>query len=160
MIDKKKIIETLIGNFEKEKIHIEAAAATTKRMVAEGDMKQEAKHDTRAIEASYLAGAQARRVEEIKLEIQILEEVELKDYTDKDDIAIGAIVDMDCNGNIAKYFISPTSGGTMLSIDGQAILVISVFSPIGDAALGLSSGDDFEIEIPKGTRNYDILSIS
>jgi transcription elongation GreA/GreB family factor len=54
------------------------------------------------------------------------------------------------------YFLIPTSGGTLLQIAGQSILVVSVFSPLGDAVLGLKTGDQFEIETPKETRSYEV----
>ena len=47
----------------------------------------------------------------------------------------------------------------MLNIDGEAILVISVFSPIGDEALGHSENETFEIELKDDLREYHIENI-
>jgi transcription elongation GreA/GreB family factor len=38
--------------------------------------------------------------------------------------------------------------------------VISIFSPIGDAALGARVGEEFELETPQGIRTYQVKSLS
>lgn len=72
MLDKKVILDHLIDNLKKELIEVETAAHSSRDLATADDLKSEGKYDTRAIEASYLAGAQAKRVEEIKLDIQLL----------------------------------------------------------------------------------------
>jgi transcription elongation GreA/GreB family factor len=47
----------------------------------------------------------------------------------------------------------------MLLINENPILVISFFSPIGDAALGLMAGENFEVETPKEIRKYEVLEV-
>ena len=158
MIDKKKILNTLIQNLKTELHEIEAAAKSTKDLVTADDLKSEGKYDTRAIEASYLASAQNKRVEELKLDIQLLEDIELPE-TPSQTIQLGSLALIRCNDQERYYFISSTSGGSILQIDGQSMLVISVFSPIGNEALGLSAGESFEVEIPKETRSYEVVKV-
>ncbi len=123
-------------------------------------MKSDGKYDTRGIEAGYLAGAQLKRVEELKLEIQMLEELPVKNYHADDVVGVGALVDLEINGTVRSYFIATTAGGTILKLDDKAVLVISVFSPIGDAVLGLSVGDEFELETASGARHHKIVKIA
>lgn len=156
--DKKEIISQLILGLEKELREMQAAAQSAKDLATQDDLKSEGKYDTRAIEASYLAGAQAKRVEEIKLDIQMLEEIELPDVA-ATKIQLGSLALINYNGHEKFYFISSTSGGALLNVKGESVLVISVFSPIGDAALGLGAGDSFEVETPKETRQYRIIQI-
>jgi len=156
MLNKKLILDTLIENLKKELSEVESAANSTRDLATADDLKSEGKYDTRAIEASYLAGAQAKRVEEIKLDIQMLEETELQN-TPK--LQMGSLALIEHNGQKRYYFLTSTSGGTMLTIDGQPVLVISVFSPLGSEALGLTKGESFEVETPKETRNYTILEV-
>jgi transcription elongation GreA/GreB family factor len=157
-IDKKLIIEHLTQKLKVELIEIEAAAQSAKDLATGPDMKAEGKYDTRAIEASYLAGAQAKRVEEIKLDIQMLEDLDLA-HNDLSKIQLGSLVILVCNNQERFYFVSSTSGGSLLVLNDQPILIISVFSPIGDAALGLSIGETFEVETPKENRSYFIKNI-
>lgn len=157
MIDKKKIVEVLVSKLQNELSEIEAAAKSAKDLATGPESKSEGKYDTRAIEAGYLAGAQAKRVEEIKLDIQMLEELDISTIANK--LQLGTLGLIEYNQQERLYFISSTSGGSILNIDGQSVLVISVFSPIGDSALGHGKGDIFEVETPKEVREYKILNI-
>jgi hypothetical protein len=133
VIDKKKIVETLIEKLNTELIEVESAAKSTKDLATADDLKSEGKYDTRAIEASYLASAQNKRVDEIKLDIQMLEDLAIS-IGPATKMQLGSLGLIRCNGQERYYFLSTTSGGSMLMIDEKPILVISVFSPIGDAA--------------------------
>lgn len=157
-IDKKKILSHLIVNLQKELKQVEEAASSARELATQDDLKSEGKYDTRAIEASYLAGAQNKRVEEIKLDIQMLEEMEISKNLEHN-IQLGSLALIRCNGQERLYFLSSTSGGSMLQIDGHPILVISVFSPIGNAALGLGKNEVFEVETPKESREYCIMEV-
>lgn len=158
MIDKKRIVDTLIEKLNTELIEVESAAKSVKDLVTSDDLKSEGKYDTRAIEASYLASAQNKRVDEIKLDIQMLEDLAIS-IEPASKMQLGSLGLIRCNGQERYYFLSTTSGGSMLMIDNLPILVISVFSPIGDAALGHGPGDSFEVETPKEIRQYDVLEV-
>lgn len=157
-IDKTRIVEQLIAKLNNELIEVESAAKSTKDLATSADLKSEGKYDTRAIEASYLASAQNKRVEEIKLDIQMLEDLNVQ-MEPAIKLQLGSLALIRCNNQERFYFISSTSGGSMLMIDEKPILVISVFSPIGDAALGLGPGESFEVETPKDTRQYKVLEV-
>jgi len=156
MLEKKLILESLLENLRKELKEVESAANSTKDLATADDLKSEGKYDTRAIEASYLASAQQKRVEEIKIDIQMLEDLELHP---SEQLQMGSLALLEYNNQSRYYFLTSTSGGTMLTINGQAVLVISVFSPIGNEALGLKKGESFEVETPKELRNYKILEV-
>lgn len=158
MIDKKRIVDTLIEKLNTELKEVESAAKSTKDLATADDLKSEGKYDTRAIEASYLASAQNKRVEEIKLDIQMLEDLAIS-IEPATKMQLGSLGLIRCNGHERLYFLSTTSGGSMLMIDDKPILVISVFSPIGDAALGHGPGDSFEVETPKEIRQYDVVEV-
>jgi transcription elongation GreA/GreB family factor len=156
MLDKKLIVSQLIQQLEIDLEALEIAAHSTKEYVTDGDVKSEGKYDTRAIEASYLAGAQEKRVEEIKLDIQMLKDLELHPTTAAQ---LGSLVKIKFNNEERMYFISSTGGGSLVNINGTAILVISVFSPIGSEVLNLSQSDSFEVETPAGIRHYQITAV-
>lgn len=156
MIDKKNILKKLIENLQTELGEVEGAAKSTRDLATQDDLKSEGKYDTRAIEASYLASAQQKRVEEIKIDIQMLEEIEIQNSKK---LQMGSLALIEYKGNERYYFLTSTSGGTMLTVDGQTILVISVFSPLGNGALGLVEGESFEVETPKELRTYKVLNV-
>lgn len=157
---KEEILKELIERAKVELQTIEASAKAQHDYATDTDIKSEGKYDTRAIEASYLAEAEAKRVEELRLEIQILEEVDVNASQKLGEISIGALVELLHRDQRRFYFLIPTAGGTLLDVHGTPVLVVSVFSPIGDAMLGLKVGDVFEVETPKETREYQILGFS
>lgn len=148
----------LIRRAREELALLEESAKSTKEFATDQEFKAESKYDTRQLEASYLASAEAKRVEELKLEVQILEEVDLEASQKLGEISIGALVELLHKDQKRWYFLIPTAGGTVLAHEGQAVMVVSVFSPIGDALLGLKGGDVFEVETPKELRHYEVLS--
>jgi transcription elongation GreA/GreB family factor len=155
---KKLLLEELIKRSKIELADLEEAAKSNRDFATDQEFKAESKYDTRALEASYLASAESKRVEELKLEIQILEEVDLEASRKLGEISIGALVELIHQDQKRFYFLIPTAGGTLLKVQDEAVLVVSVFSPIGDALLGLKSGDEFEVETPKEIRTYQVLS--
>ena len=157
MIDKDRVLTELLKILDRELSEAEAAASSARDLATQDDFKSEGKYDTRAIEASYLAGAQFKRVEEIKMDIQMLEELDLAPSST---VQLGSLVLIEHKDAKRYYFITSTSGGTIVSVDGETVLVISVFSPLGNEALGLSEGDSFEVETPKETRQYSIVAIT
>ena len=155
-LNKKLILEALIENLKQELILLESAAQSTHNLATEADLKSEGKYDTRAIEASYLAGAQQKRVDEIKIDIQMLEEIECLDSLK---IQMGSLALLEHKDQTRYYFLTATAGGTILKSEGETILVISVFSPLGNEALGLTIGESFEIETPKEMRTYKVIDV-
>lgn len=155
---KQKLLEELIKRSKNELADLEEAAKANREFATDQEFKAESKYDTRALEASYLASAEAKRVEEIKLEIQILEEVDLEASKKLGEISIGALVELQHENQKRLYFLIPTAGGTLLKIEEDVVLVVSVFSPIGDALMGLREGEEFEVETPKQLRSYKVLS--
>lgn len=157
-MNKEKILKQLNDNVQSELGKVKQAYETTKNLVQNGDLKSDGKYDTRATEANYLADGQRQRLTELEQELELLAEINIKRQAKV--VSIGSLVDIKLNGQTRKYFIAPTAGGTMLNIDGEVVLVISVFSPIGDAVLGLSGDDTFEIEIKGEMREYEVVSFS
>jgi len=153
---KSLIKEELILRLQKELRDIEEAAKSSRDYAITDEVKSEGKYDTRAIEASYLASAQLARVEELKLDLQMLEELELQT---SNHVELGAIVVVELNQKKQSFFISPNLGGEIVTIKNNPFLIISVFSPIGSEALNLTVDDHFEVETPKENRSYKILEI-
>lgn len=155
---KELLLGQLINNAKAELRELEAAAKSNKDFATDQEFKAESKYDTRALEASYLATAEAKRVEALRLEIQILEEVDLNASKKLGEISIGALIELRHNNQKRLYFLIPTAGGTMLKVKDEAVLVVSVFSPIGDALMGLKAGEEFDVETPKENRHYKVVS--
>lgn len=130
---------------------------STNALATEGDVKQESKYDTRGIEAGYLAGAQKKRVEELKLDLHKLEEFLSFDLKKHDEVVLGSLVSLDMGKEQRVYFVSPSFGGVQLEFSSTLIHVITPVSPMGEAMLGLTVGDEVELD---STKIYTILKIN
>ena len=155
---KQELLNDLIGIKKEEMHNLESAAKANKDFATDQEFKAESKYDTRSLEAGYLASAELSRVEDLKLQIQMLEEVDLNLAKKSQEICIGSLVELRHKDQERSYFLIPPAGGTLLKVGGKAVLVVSVFSPLGDALLGLSKGAEFEVETPKETRTYQVLN--
>ena len=96
-------------------------------------------------------------VEELKIDLQMIKDLEIEHRSNH--IELGCLARFKQNNLSKLYFLSSALGGTILNINDQVILVISVFSPIGSEALNLSAGDIFELETPKETKTFTIEEI-
>jgi len=157
---KQQILELLLAKLGQELASLESAFQASKSLATDQEFKAESKYDTRALEASYLASAEQRRIEELKLDIQMLNDVDLSLANNSSEVGLGSLVKLEFNGQVRSYFLVPTNGGEMFSVGEDVVLVISVFSPIGSSMMGLGLNEEFEVETPKAVRNYRIQSIS
>ncbi len=130
---------------------------STNALATEGDVKQESKYDTRGIEAGYLAGAQKKRVEELKLDLHKLEEFLSFDLKQHNEVILGSLVTIDMGKEERTYFVSPSFGGVQLQFGSVIVHVVTTISPMGEAMLGLSEGDELELD---PTKIYTILKIN
>jgi transcription elongation GreA/GreB family factor len=154
---KKTILDHLKLTLEEELKKARDAYETSHKHATDSELKADGKYDTRSIEAGYLAGAQKKRVEELELEIKLIEEVNLDHVNDT--VSVGSLVSLKHNNQQRKYFISSTSGGSMIKVEDEVVLVISAFSPLGSEVIGLKKGDSFEIEVSDQMRDYEVLDI-
>jgi transcription elongation GreA/GreB family factor len=158
-MDKRKLVEEIQRSLALELHEIMQAAEASRQAATHEESKPEDQYDTRGLEASYLAGAQAQRVADIQKQILVYRFLPIREYGQQDVIAPGALVEMKLNERSAYYFLVPQAGGMVMRQDGRAVQVITPQSPLGDAILGKKVGDLVEVEVGAGTREYEIVSL-
>ncbi|MEM9070073.1 MAG: GreA/GreB family elongation factor [Myxococcota bacterium] len=157
-LDKRRVLEALLRQVEAELQTLIAAAEATHEGATHEEAKPENDKDTRALEASYLARGQAARVEETQEIATRLRFLELRSFGEDDPIGVGALVEVDVDGEEATYFLVPVGGGRRVVVEEREIIVVTASSPVGRALLGKEVGDDFELKIGPRRREYEILS--
>jgi transcription elongation GreA/GreB family factor len=118
--------------------------------------KPENKYDTRAIEASYLASAQADRMVDLK---QMIGFYDAFDPGIRATVQVGALVELEDDRGSRWVFIAPRGGGNGVTVDGIDITVLSTRSPLGRALAGLSEGDEATWDTPRGPRSLEIVTL-
>ena len=122
------------------------AAAVDDQSVAE------TQYDTLAIEASYLAEGQSRRVIEFQHAIDAYKALNTKlstvEFNKNGVISLGTLVqlsaDLICN---SWFFIGPAAAGFRCQLGTKSITVITPESPMGMALLGKQQDDDITVMI-------------
>ncbi|MBX3017067.1 MAG: GreA/GreB family elongation factor [Bdellovibrionaceae bacterium] len=158
-MDKKKLVQAIIAQLEKDIAALKAAALETYAAATGEESQPENEYDTRALEASYLAGAQGKRVAEVEESLMTYKLLEVRDFDDQKPIGPTALVDLDLDGKKSLAFITPASGGMVLKFEGQAIQVLTPKSPLGEALVGLKTGDFAIVDQANRTLEYEVLKV-
>ncbi len=136
------------------------AAQSTYDIATNEESKAENKYDTRGLEASYLAGAQAERVADIKATLASYENLNIRTFTEDNKIALTALVEICSNGKHSLVLLMPKGGGQNIEFEQQQIQVITPASPLGKNLIGKEIGDVIQISAGDKMRDYEILKIS
>lgn len=149
----------MIEQLERDMTAAIAAAKTTYEAATHEESKPENEYDTRGLEASYLAGAQEKRVAEIEELLSICKRLKIKTFTKNDPISSTALVEVELNSKKSFVFLLPKGGGQTLRFEDHSVQVITPASPLGEALLGLKVGDAALVEMGDTSKEYEILSI-
>ena len=168
---KAKVIAEFIAKFESEVAALSMSAKAAHEAATHEESKAEDSHDTRGVEASYLASAQSARIAELKavvLEYKGLHSTALATEKSGSVVAAGTLVKIQPlvsadsetpKGGAIHALFAVRGGGTTVEVEGCSYSVFTPISPIGEAILGGSPGEVFEIESKGGTRAYRIESV-
>lgn len=159
-IDKKRLLDQICHQLEEDLKAAKEAALATYHAATDEESKAENEYDTRGLEASYLAGAQAKRVQEIEEQLALYRHLEMKNFTEENPITSTALVEVDLNGKKSLVFVMPKGGGLSINYDGQPIQIVTPASPLGESLVGLKAGDVAQIEAHGHMREYEILNVS
>lgn len=158
-MNKTKLLETIAATLDKELALLFEAAKNTYDIATHEENKAENQYDTRGLEASYLAGAQAERVVEMKESLVLLNALKVKEFADKDAIALSALVELESEGKNQIVFLLPKAGGFKINFEQKQIQVVTPDSPLGEALIGLYVGDVAQLDAGKTAKEYEILSV-
>lgn len=159
-MNKQRIVDQLLNHLESNLDMLIQAAVTARDAATGEESKAENKYDTRGLEAAYLAGAQAKRSEELTMQIIKVKKLVLRDYNEDTPIGMTAIVTVAINSDDTKHFlIFPFAGGTKLDVDNSEYSVITPDSNVGSKLIGKKVGDTFEIKIKDKNLEYEIVGV-
>lgn len=134
---------------------VRASAAAAHEGATGEDSKAENQYDTRGLEQSYLAGAQASRAEALEATVSLMKQLKLRTFADGDAIALTALVSLDDGDRTERYFISPEGGG----IKAGSVVVVTPQAPVGKALIGKRVGDFVEVRTRGGARDFEVIGV-
>lgn len=158
-MNKKKLVAAFIEQLESDLKAMKAAAQATHEAATHEESKAENEYDTRGLEASYLAGAQAKRAAEIDETLAQFRNLEIKSFSKADGIQSTALVKVKMHQKPSWLFLMPQGGGLKLTFEKENVQVVTPQSSLGQSLLGLHAGDVAEFEVGGQLRTADILEI-
>ncbi len=159
LLSKELIIKGFIEKFRSELSALIQSAKAAHAAATHEESKAEDRHDTFAIEASYLAAGQATRVAELEKTLQEFEGY-LSSTTNAPSIFRGALFSYELEGQIHHAFCALLGGGSKIQQGTATISVLSLQSPLGEALEGSKIGEAIEFEVRGVDKIYKILSIA
>ena len=140
---KSQLLNQVIHQLEADLAGLKKAAAETHSISTGDENKQESKYDTRSIEASYLADAQAAQAKSLEESIYKLRNLTLTD--DPDTVILGSIVILSSETTEHQFFLLPAGGGITLEYENLPLTVITPESPIGEKIIATSIIDQLQL---------------
>jgi transcription elongation GreA/GreB family factor len=145
-----------------EKLEVELAAAVqAQKTTIEGATHEQAKpendKDTRALEQSYLARGQAKRVDELSAGLRNAVGMKVRAFESGAPIALSALIDVQEEEHMRVLFMCFAGGGVTLA--QGAVTVTTPDSPLGRALLGRAEGDVVEVVIAGKKRELEITRV-
>jgi hypothetical protein len=150
-MNKRAVITKIVARLTEELEVYFRAAQFSRAEATHESSKAENKYDTRGLEASYLARGQSKQAAELIIAIAEFKKLPVKKFGVDEPIGLGALVELEHNGEKSFYFIGPRAGGTEILHDKKEILVITPQSPLGEQLMGNKSGDQPQLTFG-GTR--------
>ncbi|WP_413110244.1 hypothetical protein [Thaumasiovibrio sp. DFM-14] len=130
MINKDGLRQQLVHELERQRQNALWAADNAHNAATHEESKAETQYDTIGLEAAYLAHGQSQRVADCESAILRLKALVLREFTEDDEIDIGAIVTLSQG---LRLWLLPVAGGEKLLND---IVVVTPASPLGTKLMG------------------------
>jgi len=159
-MQKAQLIEQVIASLSDSLSLLQKAARASHAEATHESSKAESKHDTRGLEAAYLAGGQARQAKEILDSITLYRALPVRDFAAGEPIDLTALVELEVDGTRALYFIGPRNGGLEIEYKRKEITVITPQSPLGQHLMGKTAGQRWTAKLGGSPAKYHIVAVS
>ncbi|MFP6896767.1 MAG: hypothetical protein VCA38_09210 [Roseibacillus sp.] len=140
-MSKPALVHQIRTELEAQLAVMKAAAAEAKENATGDETKSDGKYDTRAIEAGYLAGAQAEQAAKLAEAVRLFNAFDPPIYDEAEAIGPGALVETEHGGEIIYYLLAPAGGGHTVEYDGFDCTVLSPEARLYQELLEARSGE-------------------
>jgi transcription elongation GreA/GreB family factor len=158
-MNKRALIDAIVDRLTAELAVYCKAAQAARAEATHEQSKPENKYDTRGLEASYLARGQSRQAAELEASIAAFAKLEAHPFGEGEPIDVGALVELEHQGERTFYFIGPRAGGTEVEHEKREVLVITPQSPLGGQLQGKKQGDRLQLNLGGARNHYRVASV-
>ena len=158
-MNKRTLIQKIVAKLTSELGVYFRAAQNSRAEATHEQSKAESKYDTRGLEASYLARGQSKQAAELEASIAEFEKLEARKFAPGEGVGIGALVELESDGERSFYFIGPRAGGTEVVQDKKEVLVITPQSPLGAQLMEKKQGERPQLQIAGRKQATRIIAV-
>lgn len=158
-INKTELLNSMIQVLEKDLYSLIEAAKASHEAATNEESQPENEYDTRALEASYIAGAQSKRALEIEEALSYCRGLQIRNFNSTDPVQVSAVVELESEDKSQIVFLMPKGAGISLDYQGLKIKVITGQSPLGQVLVGQQKGQVITVDTSKDSIEYEILDV-
>ncbi len=158
-MNKKKLLQKIVGKFEQDLEMYYNVARSSHQEATDPQNKAENKYDTRGLEASYLAGGQARQAATTEAVLIVLRQFVPRDFEADEAINLGALVGVEVGSEQTHFFMAPRGGGLEVKLGALEVFVLTPQSSLGQLLMGRKVGDKFKLEQGNRAQQQRIVSV-
>lgn len=159
-MNKRALIQKIIEQLRNELAIYHKAARAAHAEATHEQSKAENKYDTRGLEASYLARGQSKQATEILQAIEQFEKLDAREFRSEEPIDLGALIELEGQGERSFYFIGPRAGGTEVVLQKKEVLVITPQAPLGQQLVGKKKGERLQMQVGATRNEFRVISVS
>jgi transcription elongation GreA/GreB family factor len=162
-MDKRYLVQQLVARLRASAENARREAEAAAMEAREGASPAERSVDARvAIEYASLARGQARREGRARDELAALEAFRPLALAPSAPIAVGAVVEVEDDGEGRTFFLAPAGAGVELTMPGGDgyLTVVTPASPLGRAVLGRKVGDSIEVTVEGEPREWRVTYVA
>jgi transcription elongation GreA/GreB family factor len=161
-MDKRFLVEQLADKLRESASVARKAGKAAADEARDGATAAEKRENARvAQEYSGLARGQSARADRARVEISTLEAFRPGPLPQGGRIALGAIVEVEDEGQGRTFFLAPVGAGVELTGPGGDgfLSVVTPLSPVGKAVLGRKVGETIEVDVKGEPRDWTITYV-
>lgn len=140
-MDKSAIVAAVTETLERELAIATQAALEAADSATNEESRPENKYDTRGLEASYVASAQAHYAKDLKAALQAYRNLSASEFPAGRSLALGALATTLSAHGRERFFLGPARGGLEIPSEEGPITVVTPQSPLGRSLLGKQVGE-------------------
>lgn len=155
-MNKTTVLSTLLDSLSSERDSLARMLESARDEATHGESRPENQYDTRAVEASYLAAGQGKRLESLD---RLIGWVRQQDGSEMTRVELGALLQLESEEGRERWVLVAPEGGSHVDVGSERVALISGSSPLGKELSGLEEGDAASVEGPKDSLEWEILAV-
>jgi transcription elongation GreA/GreB family factor len=155
---KQQLKAALLASIQQEIDAALEAAEKARQDAAHKDNQPENQYDTLSLEAAYLAHGQSERILQLQQDHITLGQWPTVEFAEDDEIASGALVTLESQGQQRWVWITPCRSRTLM-LNDTSVQAVSVETPLAQQLIGRAVGDEIALTAAAGSQSWEILNV-